>query len=382
MISQGEEYLKAFLSIDNPVYIAIFISIIILFIILYFYRFILRPLRYFYEKKQHSMEIDNRSNIKLFADIDPDPILRADNIGQIIFFNKTATKHFLFKDYYKTNICEMIPEFKCNINDFISKNQSHSIYKQFDQSHYSIWIQGISKLNIIQIYFHDITELIDKERQLKEFNNRLEQELEDERQRIACELHDSVGQNLSTVKIMLNNFSPANYKNQENCDITMGISILNDTISDLKRIAFNLKPRELEDIGIEVAIHSLCNTIGKNHNIMIEVSVLPLNKRLSSKIEINLYRICQEALTNIANHSCSKKAFVRLNEKEGAIQLIISDEGVGFDYDPKKNFTGLGLLSIKERARNMNGTLYIDSSIGLGTILKITIPLSLSSYVQ
>jgi signal transduction histidine kinase len=207
---------------------------------------------------------------------------------------------------------------------------------------------------------------------------------ENERKRVARELHDETLQDLSAIlmKIDMCKLYPEQISIQKIEEIR---GIVLKTLKEISRIMQNLRPSMLDDLGLEAAIKWLLDSYfdGKSINCFYNAAGIK-NKRFSPEIEINLFRIAQETIANIARHAEAKNIFLILKIKDNAICMDVEDDGIGFDvtsllkktiYDTK-DFRGLGLLGMKERASLIGGNLQIYSMPDCGTRVSLRIPLT------
>jgi len=204
----------------------------------------------------------------------------------------------------------------------------------------------------------------------------LNEMLELEAKRIAHALHDEAGQLLAVVHLALAELDrdlPAPLHDQVD-----NLKVLLDQIDDqLRRLSHELRPTILDDLGLVPAIEFLAEGVSKRTNQAISIHA-SLKDRLPTTVEIALYRIVQEALTNAAKHSRARNVHIRVDRSGGQVRCSIRDDGSGFDIPAvlgRRGDTGLGLLGMQERLNAMGGTLHIDSSPGQGTSLLINVPL-------
>ena len=203
---------------------------------------------------------------------------------------------------------------------------------------------------------------------------------EEERHRISRELHDDLGQRLTGLKLkleVLEDEIPGIPPGDAGAlgAITREIDAM---MTDVKRIASNLRPAELDDFGLVSALDYLCRDFQKMCGI--KAAFQPGPPRLCGKdVEIALYRIAQEALANVAKHSCARIVTVKLSHSRGGVSLLVEDDGKGFDAagmrSRQERHRGLGLMSMKERAQMFGGSLYLTSADGQGTRIHVEIPL-------
>jgi signal transduction histidine kinase len=211
---------------------------------------------------------------------------------------------------------------------------------------------------------------------LKELSGHLRDTLEDERQRIARELHDSIGQNLNLVRIKLMNNGYANENIPSSEDKEELLKTLESSINELKEITYDLKPKLLDERGLGASLEVLVKKITEETGICGSVDTTGKEKRLDKKIELTFYRLAQESINNILKHSKARTFSIQLILKENLTKLLISDDGIGFDTNSKNNNynSGFGLLNMHERVETYGGKLKIDSSPGNGTVLIFEIP--------
>ena len=201
--------------------------------------------------------------------------------------------------------------------------------------------------------------------------------LEDERQRIARELHDGIGQNLHFIRLKLKNFEESQTKNFSEIDYNILFSSIENSISELKEIIYNLKPKNLDEIGLGASLKILIKRISEETGIKGTADIYGTEERLNKKLELTLYRIAQEAISNIVKHSSATEFNIQIIYEDDTIKLIISDDGIGFDpahTNHKSNSSGFGLLNMQERIGSYNGKLKIDSSKGNGTLIITEVP--------
>jgi signal transduction histidine kinase len=218
-----------------------------------------------------------------------------------------------------------------------------------------------------------------KERE--ELRRKLTNAQEDERRRIARELHDQMGQNLTALNFGLRSLAEVETSGES---IPARVRPLQElaaqTARDLHRIALELRPSTLDDLGLIKAIRSLVEMWARH--CRIECDFEPGNydsEGVSSEIETALYRVIQEALNNVAKHSGAAHVSVVLSRTSEQVQAIIEDDGCGFDVDTKfQSGDGagrLGLIGMKERLSGIAGQLQVESAPGEGTTLIIRIPI-------
>ena len=203
---------------------------------------------------------------------------------------------------------------------------------------------------------------------------------EDERRRIARDMHDSLGQQLTALRLKI-----ASMKNElheglieENLERLQDLGKRID--SEVNFLVWELRPTVLDDLGLVAALDNYVREWSKHVGIPAEFQARRVgSERLDSNIETNLYRIAQEALNNTHKHSKAKTASVLLEPRRNEIVLVIEDDGIGFDMYSVKGVTesgrGLGLIGMRERAAIIDGSIEIESSPGKGTTVYVRVPI-------
>lgn len=202
---------------------------------------------------------------------------------------------------------------------------------------------------------------------------------EEERKRIAMNIHDGIGQLLTSLKFHMASIDLKKEKEAEQ-KLTDINKLIKDIIKEVRVVTFNLKPPVLSDYGLAAGLKNLVHEIDKlSDNQLIFENQTGFNKRLSPKIENNIYRIVQEALNNAIKYAESPKVEVIMEHDQNELVLTIKDYGVGFESKSIDIFHveyGHGFLNMQERATYINGKLKIESNLGAGTIVKLFVPLS------
>lgn len=144
---------------------------------------------------------------------------------------------------------------------------------------------------------------------------------------------------------------------------------------EVKDLAFTLRPSLVEDLGLRKALKSLINQFRNLFNIEIKFHYEISDDFPNQKMETAIFRICQESLTNAVKYAHANQIIVRLSEFNNSTHLTISDNGIGFNYDPiKLEGKSLGLIGMKERAKSVGGTFSVVSELGTGTTIQVNIP--------
>jgi signal transduction histidine kinase len=198
---------------------------------------------------------------------------------------------------------------------------------------------------------------------------------EDERKRIARELHDSTSQSLTSLLIGLRTLDDTAPGSSQHVEELRAIAA--GTLEDVHALAFQLRPSVLDDLGLPEALRRHVNDCRKRYPLEIDLAIHGLDERLPPEIETALYRIIQEALTNIVRHAGAQTASILVERMTDKVLTIIDDDGSGFDPGfINASDSHLGLYGIRERAELLSGELVIESEPGSGTSLFVEIPLT------
>ena len=196
---------------------------------------------------------------------------------------------------------------------------------------------------------------------------------EDERARIARELHDSVGQALASLLLSLKLAEQVGAIDDVRTRLADLREVTSAAASDVRRIARELRPSVLDDLGLEAAVDRYCSDLQDRSGVAIDVSVQLSGPRRDSEVETVVYRVVQEALTNAVKSADPAKVTVTLTDEDGVVRLAIKDDGRGFDPDHVSS-KGLGLQGMRERAELVNGKITITSVPGAGSTIELEVP--------
>ncbi len=228
---------------------------------------------------------------------------------------------------------------------------------------------------------HAEQKLRESEEQLRSLSRKIIESQEDERKRVAKELHDSVGGNLAAIKFALeeklehmHGSPPA-----ESISLEKIVANITNTITEVRRISNHLMPSMLEDIGVLATIRAFCREQGDYYpNTRIITRLRVDENNIHNLLKITIFRVIQESLNNAFKHAEPDTIEVSLAESGDCIELCVTDNGCGFDPEAipsnPDSLSGFGLKGIKDRAEVCNGTCDISSQIGKGTQVKFSLP--------
>lgn len=248
-------------------------------------------------------------------------------------------------------------------------------------------VEGRSAVADIARAFHEmvqkaalIRELESRSRRLAALSARVTQAQEEERARIARELHDGLGQALTAVKLDLSavgrQLGPEATATRRR--VVDARRLIEESLNELRHLVFDLRPAVLDNLGLGAALESYARDWQDRTGISITVEAERFESRLPLDTETALYRICQEALTNIAKHAQASRAVVRVERMEERVEVVVEDDGVGFEVaastENDNGSMGVGLLSMERRAAELGGVFHIESAPAKGTRIRASVP--------
>ena len=198
---------------------------------------------------------------------------------------------------------------------------------------------------------------------------------EKERVRIAKELHDGLGQILSTAKLNVAGLE-GNVDKEDEVLVNNSMNLIDDAVKEVRNISHNMMPVALTNSGLIPALEQLISKMNDSGLLTVESSFINMDARLNSSTEIAVYRVIQEVLNNMIKHSKADKITVFLEKVSDRLNIKITDNGVGFDTNTIKESKGIGWKNIFSRVSLLNGNVDVDSSPGKGTNLLVSVPVS------
>lgn len=332
------------------------------------------------------------------------PLIVTDNDGIIKSVNRSTTKLFEYTKeeligndiglLFDNTLLDSDSPFFC-IKKLMSRRTEQNT-ELVCQSKSGISIPALFSCSVIKkqngemdglvVVLYNLTERKSIESKLANIRNEktiaINEAQEEERLRIAIELHDGLGQQLTAISYFIQNY----FSEYENGDLKYQTNIgllqklLDDTIVETKDISHDLIPIALKDFGLKAAIIRLLDQATNRSDINFQFNAFNFEKRIDVKLEKSLYRICQEAVNNTLKHSKAKNSDFQIVMHDNLLSLVIEDDGVGFDLAKTKtmktnNKGGIGLISMKERVMAFNGSFTVNSEINKGTEILIEIPI-------
>jgi PAS domain S-box-containing protein len=329
-----------------------------------------------------------------------DGIITIDHDGRMIELNSAAEKIFAHSrsKLIGENIMEVVPQsfrswFQNGLANLFAGDKGPTQGSRIEMpalradgsrfsAEFTITRIRLTGQPMFTIYIRDITQHKRAEAELRSLPQRIIKAQEAERSRIAQELHDGINQLIASVKMRLRkvegslpDLKPAAREILQRCD-----RLLVKVLEENRRIAHNLRPTDLDNLGLAAACTSFCSEVQTRTNLQFQCRISSPSHRLPSVVELHLFRIMQEAVNNVEKHARAKSVKLQMRFQQGAVVLKIQDDGQGFDPKNLKAGTkrrhGLGLTNMRERALSLGGTYEIKSTPGRGTEIIVLVPAS------
>lgn len=241
----------------------------------------------------------------------------------------------------------------------------------------------ISKISVVTEYLggsiKDFSTTLEDIQERAEVGRRIIQAQEEERHRVARDIHDGPAQTLANLTIKAEICEKLIEIDQQRAkeELQDLRRILRESIKDIRKIIYNLRPMSLDDLGFVPTVQRYIEGFQEETGIKVDFIILSLKPMEDPVKNLGIFRIIQEALNNVRKHSKARNVKIRMEISYQTIQLTISDDGVGFDTEmlssKRRDDGGFGLISIRERVNLLNGTLHIKSEPNQGTKLSITL---------
>jgi two-component system sensor histidine kinase UhpB len=221
------------------------------------------------------------------------------------------------------------------------------------------------------------TTLRESEDRLRQLASQLLTAQEQERQRIARDLHDEMGQSLMVLKMQLNAFKRRVKGGQEAwAEFDQALDFVDVITDQTREICQSLRPSALENLGLNGALRELLSEFQKHHGLEVIDEIADLSGLFSNEAQITLYRLFQECMTNAVRHGKATCVTVRSQKEDGTVRFSCEDNGTGFDQEDvrSRRRPGMGLAAMEERVRLLQGIFEITSAKDQGTRIEIILP--------
>lgn len=270
--------------------------------------------------------------------------------------------------------------------NLLLQKQNEVTSQQLAKSNAIKWLLviGIVVLCVIFYSFYNSYKLRQKHvfnqqllRQQEENSKAILDAEERERARIARDLHDGIGQQLSAAKlniVALKNSITPTLTNQVKL-FENATQLIDDAVNEVRSVSHNMMANSLIKSGLVSAVRDFIQKLNQSAGLKINIEMYGLDERLDSAVEIILFRVLQEIVNNIIKHAHATEINIQFVKHDNELSLLIEDNGVGFDTKKIDEFEGIGLKNIESRIKFLKGTVYFDSFVGKGTTVNIEVPL-------
>ncbi len=317
---------------------------------------------------------------RVFPEENPNLVIESDARGVVRYANPEALARFPdiveagWRHPLLLGIHEIIGGFATGRDEYVSR-EVHIDDAVFEQK---VCFSVEDGETLIRVYAHDVTALAHAEMQMHELAQRVVYAQEEERHRVSRELHDEAGQALAALKISLQLMRDD--VATDSAGLASGlddaVALVESTRDQIRLIARDLRPPSLDGLGLGMALEGFCNDFAKRTNLAIRYSSSG-DVTAPDAVEMCLYRLLQEGLSNVAVHAAASRVDVALERDGAVIRLSIVDDGAGFEpaaVAGRSPESGLGLAGMRERIELLDGVLVIESASGRGTSITAELP--------
>ncbi len=332
-------------------------------------------------------------DLKLFhqmAELSNDAFYLCDATGRFLYVNQSALKKTGYSkaEMLRMTVSELNPEYPAaRFREFTEAMQNGTAITQFetlnrrkDGSIYPIEL-SVARIDVgKRFYLFGVVRDISERRQIeiaqRTFTQRILQTLEAERQRVARELHDDVGQAIATVGVLLHSLesTPGAVPPEARPALEATHATIRRITESVARLVRDHHPAELLGLGLEDTIRTHAREFARRHALGLRLATTAVAGLLPPEHELHLYRIVQEALSNVARHAAARNITLRLGRERRSVVVAIRDDGVGYTPGAAPG-TGLGLVTMRERAEIMGATLLVRPLRGRGTEVRVAVPI-------
>ncbi len=380
LMNNLNKYIEQLFSFNNPIFFAVLLSMVIVVVLIIVFFRVIYPLQKKFVAENQRYLLEKAELMALFAEMDPDPLLRVNHKGEIVHTNESSRKLFTRVNLAKANIADIMPSFQKNV-----ENRPDEFVETIGGKIYNVNIKHENKLGFSNFYLHDITEIKEYERKLESYKKNLinlsaelDRRYEELKSSLSSELHDDLGQKMIVITLKLN--QPDKYSVEE---------ILKDFESiylRIREISHTLSPLSATNLGVELTLKGMIQNISNASGIEGALDIYKENDNVSVEIDKNIEKCIvstvQEALNNIVKHSKASEFQITLTYEEERVILVISDNGIGIKEDMEKfnlsDSKGIGLFRMKEKIRNLGGEFSILSDSEYKTNLIAKLPRSIN----
>lgn len=314
---------------------------------------------------------------RLFPDENPNLVIESDTAGRVRYANPEAMARFPdivasgWRHPLLAGIHEIIGGFATGRDKYVTRkiDLGDAVFEQ------KICFSAAEAEAFIRVYTHDVTALTRAEEATQELARRVVVAQEEERHRVSRELHDEAGQALAALKISLQLMRDdvADRSPELSAGLDDAVALVETTRDQIRIIAHDLRPPVLDGLGLDLTLRSYCGDFARRTHLAIDYrSTAP--EPAPDAVEVSLYRLLQEALSNVAVHAAATSVTVELSSTDDTLRLAVADDGKGFSGPLPSS--GMGIAGMRERIQLLNGTISIESAPNAGTRIVASLPIT------
>jgi PAS domain S-box-containing protein len=270
------------------------------------------------------------------------------------------------------------------VNEYVNARDHYELeYRMIAKDGQVVWLHNLVSVirenghpRTVRGFSVDVTESKQNEAALRDLSQRLINAQEEERRRVARELHDDLNQRMALLSIELEQLSRKRSPEDLHRRLLSLQTQAQEISADIHRLSYELHPSKLDHLGLAPAIKSLCQEISTKGKLEVELQQNGFPANLPSSVTLCIFRIAQEALRNCVKHSGASWARVTIEKTSQEIHLSVSDNGRGFAMDSVAMKKGLGFTSMRERLRIVGGEMQVQSQPKHGTVIEVSVPLA------
>lgn len=317
-----------------------------------------------------------------FPEQNPDMVIETDGSGRVTYLNPVAQTRFpeLRRNGFAHPLLQELPQI---IQVLENSNQTYCASEiQVRESSFELQISYTREPNAVRVrvYVHDITRRKRAEQAIQNLAKRVVYAQEEERQRLSRELHDEAGQALTALKLSLELLRAELPIETEVLRQNLGeaIALTESTTEQIRQLALGLRPPALDTVGLNLTLEAYCRDFSRRTQLSVQYRGYEV-RELSDAMNICLYRVLQEALTNVVKHAHANRVDVSLSREARKVRLMVADNGRGFDTAVRpilEQQAGIGLLGMRERLELLGGWLEVEPGRGEGLRLAAILPIS------
>jgi two-component system, NarL family, sensor histidine kinase DegS len=233
-------------------------------------------------------------------------------------------------------------------------------------------------LNYLQGDLQKVGQALETAQNRQQLGFKIIQAQEEERKRVAREIHDGPAQSMANVALrseIVERMLNQNRIDEAKTELRLLKELTRASLTDVRKIIFDLRPMALDDLGLVPTLRKYTEDFQKRQSIDVKMTIIGSDRRVPSTIEVAVFRLIQESLNNVAKHAKASHVDIRLEFKPQVVHVRVIDDGIGFTPPEKGDRLQFGLMGMKERTKLLQGKMKVDSTVGRGTTLSFSIPL-------